>query len=554
MIPRNIAAAFPAQLRDRGRQYHSGGLVMLDRAGANQISATVHGTSLYDVIIHALPGVLLTHCSCPYALENGECKHLWATLLAADTAHKLAPLLEIAGEQAVLDARVPQARARPARPTGREERAGPPAPKPPRTRPPPKWKSLLTNARRQMEQFAVEPPAPEAKWTDDKRLIYVVDMQASSYAPGIVVELAAERRTATGEWETAKPFRPSVAVWMAIPSETDRQIAQMLLGAQRERPYEDRSRPSGFVVGGAAIGTTLRAICQTGRCRLRRIPDEPLTVELQWDDGPAWHLRLRVARQEQGAHVVTALLERDGEEMPLSEPTMLHSVGVLFARGLVSQFEDGGAFALVALFGEHKSLTVEEGELGSLLESLHALPRLPAVDLPPGTRVAERHEPPVPSVNILPDPNVWRENRRHLELTFRYGETHVMRESDAASVFDRESLTVHHRDLAAESAALERLRALGVREELTSAWHRSGATALIMNVTKIAGLITELLGLGWQVTMQGVPYRTAGAPRAAVKSGVDWFELDAGVPFGAFEVPLHELLEARRAGEAMITL
>ena len=554
MIPPDIADSFSAPLRARGRQYHADGLVLLNYTSASEISATVRGTALYGVTIEVAPGVLFAHCDCPYALDNGECKHIWATLLEADSAHKLAPLLEVAGERAVFDTLAPDEPARPIRPTAREQRAGPPARKPPRTPPPPTWKSLLTNAQRQMERIAVEPPAPETKWPEDRRLIYVVDVPATYYAAGISIELATDRRTSAGEWEPTKAFGQTTAAWLAIPSETDRQIAQMLLGALPEREYGHRQRPSSFIVRGAAIATTLRAICQTGRCRVRRVLGEPPTEELRWDDGPAWRLRLRVTRQERGVHTVTAFLEREGEEMPLTEPILLHTDGVLLARGLVSRFEHEGAFALVTLFGEHTTLTVEASELGSLLESLHALPRLPVVELPPGTHVVERHEAPVPAVNILPDPSLWRENRRHLGLMFMYGDMYVMRENDSASVFDPESLTVHNRDRGFEAAALERLRALGARDEWAPPRPGFPSSALGITATKVAPLITELLGLGWQVTMQGVPYRAAGAPRAAVRSGIDWFELDAGVPYGEFEVSLHDLLQARRAGKTMITL
>jgi len=554
VIPQRIAESFSALLRARGRQYQVDGLVRLDYTSAGEIAATVRGTAPYSVILGAAPGILFGDCGCPYALDNGECKHLWATLLEAESADKLAPLLEIAGDEAVFLALDPDDPLRPAPGARRERKARPPAQKTPSAPPAPTWKHLLSHAQRQMEQRAAEPPAPDAKWPEDRRLIYLVDVQATQYAPGIAIELATERRSPTGEWEPLKAFGQNVAAWTSIPTVADRQIAQMLLGSLPQHTHEDRSRPSRFVIRGAALATTLRAICHTGRCRVRRVDGEQPTEAVQWDDGPAWHLRLRVTPPERGAHRVTALLARDGEEMPVAEPIMLHSAGVLLARGRISGFHHEGAFALVPLFGQHGSLTVDASELGSLLESLHALPHLPAMDLPSGTRVDERHDAPIPSVNILPHPSRWYNNRRSLELTFVYGNARASLHSEAATIFDRESLTVHHRDKAAEAAALERLHALGARAEVVPGWQRAEAAELGILTSKIAPLITELLGFGWQVAMAGAAYRTAGTPRVAVRSGVDWFELDAGVPFGEYEVSLHELMEARRHGQSMITL
>lgn len=554
VIPTSIASAFPAEIRARGKQYRIDRQVKLWHATAVRLSAQVIGTALYRVDVEAEPRALIVNCDCPYAVENGACKHIWATLLDADASGRLAPLLEVAGDRALVytddlgESAPPVTRPRP---------TGPPARNPPRPPAPPTWKRLLTDVQRQMAQPTLGPPTSEATWPEDRRLTYIVDVPATKYAPGIAIELSTERRTDAGAWEPLKTFPYATAVWAAVPSAPDRQIAQMLLGALPEHGFAQRGRPTKFIVRGAAITTTLRAICETGRCRLRQTAGEFPSEALHWDDGPPWRLRLRVARQERGAYEVTALLERDGEEMPVSEPLMLHNEGALIARGLISRFEHDGAFALVPLFGQHTKLTVEAADLGGLLESLHALPRLPALDLPSEARVTERHDAPVPVVNFLPDANPWRDNRRHLELTFRYGERRVSRDSAAATVFDRESLTLHHRDREAEAVALDRLREYGAREDGwgVPTWDRSGsAPPLVITTSKIARLVPDLLELGWQVAMVGLPFRSSGTPRAAVRSGIDWFELDAGVPFGEFEVSLRELLEARRAGETMITL
>ena len=67
-------------------------------------------------------------------------------------------------------------------------------------------------------------------------------------------------------------------------------------------------------------------------------------------------------------------------------------------------------------------------------------------------------------------------------------------------------------------------------------------------------MVLDLVGAGWHVDTDGAIYRAAGATHAAVRSGIDWFELDAGVRFGEFDVSLNDLLEARRAGALSVVL
>jgi SNF2 family DNA or RNA helicase len=118
-------------------------------------------------------------------------------------------------------------------------------------------------------------------------------------------------------------------------------------------------------------------------------------------------------------------------------------------------------------------------------------------------------------------------------------------------LFNRASLTVHYRDADAERLALDRLAMLGAREELTHGQH---ATSLTIHVGRLEALILDLATAGWRVEAEGSTYRSPSSTRASVRSGIDWFELDAGVRYGDIEVSLSDLLSARRAGSNTILL
>src|SRR4029078_9186452 len=93
---------------------------------------------------------------------------------------------------------------------------------------------------------------------------------------GLVVQLATERQNPDGSWGTLKLLRGHVKEWLAIPHITDQQIAQMLRGSGRYNAYSPthEKAAAGFVVGRTAVDTTLRLLCETGRCRLRHEPSD----------------------------------------------------------------------------------------------------------------------------------------------------------------------------------------------------------------------------------------------------------------------------------------
>ena len=90
------------------------------------------------------------------------------------------------------------------------------------------------------------------------------------YQRGLVVDLTTQRRGPNGEWSTPKQFALREDQWADAPDPMDRQIAQMLTGAGSD------ARHFGSGYGGratllpraAAFGTTLRLMCESGRCRV----------------------------------------------------------------------------------------------------------------------------------------------------------------------------------------------------------------------------------------------------------------------------------------------
>jgi len=125
-IAQKVARNFSDAVRARGQSYFTKGRVSLMSAKPNEVVARVRGTTKYRVRARLRGARLLATCSCPYFGPQGEpCKHLWATLLLADSRG----FLQSPPNMAVRLVAEPSRRAA-AAPGGPPDEAGRPAPAP----------------------------------------------------------------------------------------------------------------------------------------------------------------------------------------------------------------------------------------------------------------------------------------------------------------------------------------------------------------------------------------------------------------------------------------
>ena len=534
----HLARLFTPTSRQRGDRYAAEGRVTITHADDTEIRAAVSGGEAYVTTVRLEGDDLVMACNCPYAVEHGACKHQWALLVVAEQQQRLAPLLSVA-KSAYPDVYepVPQNALPPVKPSA-----------PPQA---PLWQRVLENVR---QRSHYETPTADQAWHDDRRLVYLIDMAASTSAQGLVIQLATERLNRDGSYAPPKLLRANADQWLSVPDPLDRQIGQMLRGATRASVYVQphETIAAGFVVGRDAFDTTLRLICETGRCRLRAENEDRPTEPLRWDGGPPWRVSLRIVRDDAAdALQLRAVLERDDATMQLNEPAMLHSSGILVANGALARFDTRSGFALVAELRASGPLTFTERELPALLAKLYALPHPPSIALPSGVTVTETRTEPAP-VAVLKDSGQSWSRTYTIELQFVYGDVVVSGSIPGGAVFDQRALRVVHRDLSREKRAVQRLLSLGARWEYDV--HYRGQQ-LTIAPARLARLVAPLLAEGWRVTVDGITHRTPSNLSVRVESsGVDWFELRGGVRFGDVEVPLPELLRLGKQASGQIQL
>ena len=529
-IPPELAATFPSDTRDRGRQYYHRGVARIVSVDENGIIATVRGAEVYHVQLTQDPHGQFAHaCSCPAWGNYGVCKHVWATLLAADAQR----LLRFDG--------LPRTRAR-----------GPGAVKPPEL----SWKRKLHRIRDRVP--VPQATIPDWRFPADRRIVYVVDLPATrQYQRGLVVDLATQRRAPNGEWSPPKQFALREEQWADAPDAMDRQIAQMLTGAG-----SDTRTVSGFGVARRyyleppAFGTTLRLMCESGRCRVS-VNGEADPLPLAWDHGQPWELRVDIkplnGDSPSGGHALRmqGWLRRGDERLSLTDASIL-APGLVIAHGVAAPVRDDGNHALIVALADEGSIDVPSVEVDELLRELHALPTVPTLDLPEALGVREERPAPRPVIKLLSEPVVsWQPSKISAEIRFDYGGVIVGGEVKQKALFDEENRRIVRRDLEAEHAAHEQLVTLGFREEYD---YRQSKTVPRLGAARLQRVLSALVGSGWIVETDEGQVRAAGELEVEVSSGIDWFELRGGAAFGNTRASLPELLAALRQGRSSITL
>ena len=91
MLSANLISLVSKRTRERGRDYFASRRVTLVEGDAWHVDATVRGSRSYDVKLSREHDEIEAWCTCPYCEDYFEpCKHIWATLLAAEAEGYLA--------------------------------------------------------------------------------------------------------------------------------------------------------------------------------------------------------------------------------------------------------------------------------------------------------------------------------------------------------------------------------------------------------------------------------------------------------------------------------
>ncbi len=550
MLTASLAFDVALSTRSKGLSYfQSGAVVQID--GAEWMAhALVRGSRDYRVrITRDGPGFTAT-CECPYFLDRLEvCKHVWASLLAAEDrgllqgdGSRLCDGWLEPGEVYDLPPVAPASLRRPV------PRSAPPPPDAPSH-----WTRLFGQLQ---SEHRLRDGVGAGTRFDDGEIIYTIDIGESAAGDAVLVPLL-RRRKKSGDWNKGKPIAPLPGEVERLGDPQDREIFALLKGAVDRQAYAapyDRGydRPSRFSLTGALAQRLIPTIVHTGRAYLSSASDGLLA--LSWDDGPPWRFHLSITPQLTGrAYRIAGSFIREGERLPLEAPVLLLNDGFFFTRQSAVRFDAGGGFTWATALRRSGPIDVPRGEQGRLIEAL-ARSGIRSPSIPEELQYDVMDTAPRPVVHVTRPKHEYRYVARpdlQARVEFDYDGT-LVNPANSEAVFNAERSRLIRRDRLAEQTAMARLQQLGFRK----VWDYIGARqGLGIAAEQFPRIIATLVREGWRVEADGHAFRSPQATTMSVTSGIDWFELHGTVDFGdGIYAPVPKLLAALNRGEESIVL
>jgi superfamily II DNA or RNA helicase len=574
-----LAAQVSNKCRSRGGAYFMSGAVHDLRISDGAIVATVVGGDEYDVTLEQNADQIRATCTCPYFVDRLEiCKHIWATVLAAEA--KGLPLIRPGPAPASIEFE-------PVSPLGADDaemddflettaagRAWSPPVRPaiprPKREPPAPWRQFLA---------AVTAPRPDAGATSRPRLaigqlIYVVDVAATVAAGLLVVELMTRDRKASGDWSKPRPARVSPTDIRVLPEGDDRHILERMRGARPQFDYagyyesDFGAELSRMRISGVLVREIVPLLCATGRAFARiaqppapqapppppryyqppRKPDPSVLLPLAWDAGAPWRFTVVIRHDESvAAYTIEGSLTRADARMDVSDPSIVLADGVLVTQTHAASLDHGGAFTWLAAMRRTGRVTVPQESRSAIVDALLTQPP-PLVEAPDELRIDIVDGEPRPGLRLR---TTSRADRLAAELTFEYDGTSVTSVATEALVRGPETNRAIRRNIEQERRHAETLHRVGCRME----WqHEVREQTLQLPAASVARAVRTLLVDGWHVEGAAGIYRRPGAVSVSVSSGIDWFDLQANVDYDGRHATLPQLLSAVERGESFITL
>jgi superfamily II DNA or RNA helicase len=558
-IAARLEGIFSANVRKRGEQYQREGRVYLDEGSDSSLSAMVYGAQSYDVRLHFARGTLSLWCGCPYFKDTGRpCKHIWATILAADQSGYLGQLppavnlvletdetddydIEDDSDQELyeLDRRNRSAPLRIPQSPGRVQKS-------------PVSKRISWD--RQLGEFlngAAQAERAGSRWPLNREVLYVIDVANSKSREALSLSLQSRDRKMNGTWGVPRSLMARRSDIAQMASVEDREIFAVLAGGDRYIYTHYEQLSESLLLGPTLAGFLMPLMARTGRCWLRTHYASGGLTSLTWDGAGAWKFELEIHRVDDGRCALSGRFRREADYMDLTVPVLITPT-LVFTGDRVAALDHEAAWEWISALLKKGSLTVEQKDLDEFLAALLASPNLPSLTVPNEISWQEVTPPAQPHLKILKQQDEYRQERLRAELFFAYEDRLVPDGNPARGFFDSGSRRFVHRDLEGEKNAAALLDQLGVKSRRATYVNPEPVRELAPR--KLPTIVRSLLTAGWQVEAEQKMFRRPGSFQIDISSGIDWFELDGKVEYGDATAHLPELLEALHRGEQMVQL
>ena len=571
-----FAAEFDDEFRKRGRWLFEDQKLRKVDWRSNVGLVTVRDRGERDVCLFHDQAVkaLKVSCSCEVFQTQGNCEHIWATLLFAD---KKTSFREANGRlpdtlkeftdtdqnfvEAILDRNIWTEPAveeeaaeadspRVAVPQNHLIPTAPLAPTPPPTPKVSEWRERLNGvsgiAATSWEREAAD------YWLNDCQFVYIVAGNKFSPGESFGLEWRYQQpiKNGWGDLKQTQLIRYDIA---KLNSETDRDVLFELAGLS---PMTNTYSPefsaiaSDVVIPPRLRERILKLASATGRLFMR-LPDRPNDNELlpvTWDEDGPWDMKLYAPIDSSGRHhVVQTAFFRSKKEISTGTALKVFSSGLILCQSKLSFVVDWIKYQWLSNLSAGRPLFVPVAEFDQFLAELFQTGNLPNLELPSQWQLDEITAEP--KIHLAVTGERGRQGKLTADVKFEYGDAVVENTSRADRVFDPVKRRVIRRDRQAEQALRRQIFEQGFVEapQYTKA-------DVEMAPRTFASLMPSLIAAGWKIEAEGRLYRSAVGMDVSVKSGIDWFELHGTVDFGTTKAQLPELLAALKKGENSVVL
>lgn len=578
---------FSEDVKQRGKRYFQERRVNIVSVADKTICAVVSGNSNYEVMVDwneaSSDDCLEASCTCPYFEDNGLCKHIWATMLAAD-AKGVGPasgkrrlyVVEANGNQDdededdeddddedLDDDWIPHRRGSASRARSSELLSWLqfPAPRPSRA---PGWRSQLAEA---LEEHLAGGARGGLllQFGKMREAWYVIDVGANVYANDLTIQLFHRETKLNGEFGKLKPLSVSRQGIDQFPRPDDREMLSLLLandeGNEEDSPYHYsyygyEPKVSDIVLASRAYDQVLPKLCATGRLvwTLNSSQQSPAETgrPVTWDDGPPWRFHLRIEPDEKKKRsLLEGQLLRDGQPpVPLKTPALVLGDGLVLHDDRLSRLDCGGFSTWIGVLRRSDAISVPHRDRWEFLRKLWQSRTMPDISLPADLRCEPVRVAPQARLMVR-SADRYRKDQFNADVEFRYDGTAVRAADRSAGIVDENNERVLVRDRAKEDEFLAMLGPAGARSA-DSSYSREHDVWIPRQ--RFPALAEKLIQGGWIVEAEGHLFRKAGECRLNVTSGVDWFDLEGDCEFEGQIASLPDLLQALRHGEKYVRL